>query len=83
VTVTIHYTDTDVAGLDEASLVLEYWNVSENAWEDVACGPYDRHPDENWLSVPICHLSRFALFGVEPRQEEQHQLYLPVILKNY
>jgi len=82
VTVTIHYTDTDVAGLEEESLVLEYWNVSENAWEDVACGGYDRHPDENWLSVPICHLSRFALFGVEPGEEEQHQLYLPVILKN-
>jgi YVTN family beta-propeller protein len=81
VTVTIHYTDTDVARMDEESLVLEYWNVSENAWEDVACGPYDRHPDENWLSVPICHLSLFALFGVESGGE--HWLYLPLILKNH
>ena len=60
VTVTLHYTGTDVAGLDENALVLEYWNGS--AWVDAACGDYDRHPDENWLSAPICHLSRFALF---------------------
>ena len=75
VTITIHYTDTDVAGMDESSLVLEHWNGS--AWVDAACGLYDRHPDENWLSVPICHLSQFALFG------EQRQVYLPLILRNY
>jgi len=62
ITITLHYSDTDVAGLDENTLTLDYWNGSN--WEYTACGPYDRHPDENWLSVPICHLSEYALFGM-------------------
>jgi uncharacterized repeat protein (TIGR01451 family) len=64
VDVTIHYSDQDVAGLDESALMLERWNGT--AWEDAACGAYDRHPDANWLSVPICHLSQFALLGRAP-----------------
>jgi glucose/mannose transport system substrate-binding protein len=77
VTITIYYTDTDVVGLDESTLVLEYWNEVASVWEDAACGPYDHHPDENWLAVPICHLSRFALFG------KGHTIYLPLVLRNY
>jgi uncharacterized repeat protein (TIGR01451 family) len=76
VTITIYYTDTDVAGLDENMLVLEYWNGSTSAWEDAACGSYKRHPEGNWLSVPICHLSRFGLFG------PIHQVYLPLVMRN-
>lgn len=66
VTITWHYTDADVAGVDEKSLVLNYWD--DTAWKDAACGTYDRHPDENWLSVPVCHLSQFAFFGTPLRQ---------------
>jgi hypothetical protein len=62
VTVTIYYANTDLVGFNESTLILDYWNGS--TWADAACGSYDRHPDENWLSVPICHLSQFALFGV-------------------
>ena len=62
ITVAIHYSDEDVAGLIEEELVLMYWNGE--AWEDAACGSgYDRHPDENWMAVPICHLTPFALLG--------------------
>jgi hypothetical protein len=75
VTITLHYTDTDVAGLDEDRLVLEYWNGSTALWEDAACGLYDRYPGANWLAVPICHLSRFALFG------KGYMVYLPVVLR--
>ena len=63
VTITIHYSDADVTGIDEESLVLEYWDEFVGAWMDAACGAYDRHPDENWLAVPICHLTPFALLG--------------------
>ncbi len=76
-TITLHYTETDVIGLDEVSLALERWNAVTSAWEDAACGPYDRHPDENWLAVPVCHLSRFALFG-----EPEHSVYLPLVPQN-
>lgn len=76
-TITIHYTETDVIRLDEESLVLGRWGEATSAWEDAACGPYGRHPDENWLAVPVCHLSRFALFG-----ETEHSVYLPLVLRN-
>jgi hypothetical protein len=80
VTITLHYADADVAGLNEASLRLNYWNRGANQWQDAAttCAPpsvYDRHPGENWLAVPICHLSQFALFG-------QYRIYLPLVLRN-
>jgi hypothetical protein len=81
ITVTIHYSDGDVAGLDEDSLMLYYWNGS--SWEDAAttCDPaltYHRHPDENWLAVSICHLSEFALVGAW-----KYRIYLPLVLKNF
>ena len=46
-----------------------------SAGVNAACGDYDRHPDENWLAAPICHLSRFALFG-------KYTVYLPLVLRN-
>jgi len=61
ITITIQYADEDVAGLDQDSLLVTAWNGT--AWEDAACGPYDRNPGENWLRVPICHLTPFALSG--------------------
>ena len=76
-TITIHHSENDVAGVDEQSLVLERWNEVTSKWEPAACGPYDRHADENWLAVPVCHLSTFALFG-----EAQYTTYLPVVLRN-
>ena len=83
VTVTIHYSDADVEGVDENSLTLDYWDKTAGQWLDVTttCTPtstYDRHPDENWLAVPLCHLSEFALVG-----ERQHHIYLPLVLRNY
>jgi hypothetical protein len=76
VTVTLHYTETDLVGMDESTLRLNYWNNSTSRWEDAAttCIPfstYNSQPNENWLSVAICHLSKFALFG-------QHRIYLPL-----
>jgi hypothetical protein len=62
--------------LDEASLVVEYWNQATSAWEDASCGPYLRSLEENWVAVPICHLSRFALFG------KKYTVYLPLVIKN-
>ncbi len=64
ISITIHYTDTDVIGMDEETLTLYHWDG--NSWVDAACGAYDRHPDENWLSVSICHLTPFALLWPAP-----------------
>jgi hypothetical protein len=75
ITVTMHYTDASVAGMDESSLRLYYWDGGQ--WVDAACDAYDRHPEENWLAVPVCHLSESALFG-----EVQQRVYLPAVLCN-
>jgi len=61
IAVTIHYSDADVTGIDEATLALYRW--AGGGWQDAVCGRYERHPAENWLSVEICHLSEFALLG--------------------
>jgi hypothetical protein len=65
VTITIHYSDSDVVGIED-NLILYYWTGS--AWADAAttCSPtstYVRDIDNNVLQVEICHLSQFALGG--------------------
>jgi ABC-type amino acid transport substrate-binding protein len=80
VTVTMHYSETDLVGMSETTLRLFYRDDNTSRWEDVTttCVPpsvYDRQPDENSLTIPICHLSKFALFG-------QHRMYLPLVLGN-
>jgi hypothetical protein len=80
VTVTIHYSDDDVRVVtDESQLVLQWWTGSE--WRDAVetCEPassYSRDIANNVLSLPICRMSRFGLFG------PTHQTYLPLILRN-
>lgn len=74
-TVTIHYSEADVTGINETALLLARWQ--DSTWVDAACGPYDRHPDQNWLATPICHLSRFALLG-----QAKYTIYLPLVMRN-
>lgn len=77
VTVTFYYSDTDVRLVsDERKLAL--CQRTENEWQDAAqsCDPaaiYIRDLESNILSIPICHLSHFALFGPTNR------LHLPLI----
>ena len=88
VAVTIHYTDSDVAGLDESTLALFYWDTVTSSWQDVAttCSPastYWRYPGHNRVVVAICHLSLFGFFGIigdSPTYDRS--VYLPLILRN-
>lgn len=75
VTVAIHYSPADLGGKAEDSLALHTWNGS--AWEDAACRPVVPHPDENWVEVPICHLSEFTLVG-----QGGYRIYLPLVLRH-
>jgi len=78
-TVTIHYSDDDLNGIvAEDELILEWWSGS--AWQDAAgtCDPasvYIRDLANNVLSVPICHLSLFGLFG------PAYQVHLPFVVR--
>lgn len=81
VKVSVTYTDNQIAGLDEASLALYVWE--DPAWVDAAttCTPpsvYLREPELNRLSVDICHLSEYALFGA-PTDPYPFKVYLPLV----
>ncbi|MBN2394804.1 MAG: hypothetical protein JXR84_29005 [Anaerolineae bacterium] len=80
VNVTLIYSDSLVAGVDETALTLNYWDETAEVWKDAAttCVPqstYTRVPAENRLSVDICHLSYFALLA------PGHRIYLPLVLR--
>ncbi|MFN8490867.1 MAG: glycosyl hydrolase family 18 protein [Caldilineaceae bacterium] len=80
ITVTIQYSDADVAGRNEADLKLFYFDTANQRWVDAAtsCSPtsiYDRHPDQNFFAVAICHLTQFGVFA----QPASTQVYLPAI----
>ena len=65
--VTINYTDEDVVGIYEELLALYYWDTGSNAWVDAVStcpgGAYTRDLAGNTFSLPVCHLSEFALLG--------------------
>jgi hypothetical protein len=71
VVVTIEYSDSNVDGLSEEQLHLMYNDAG--TWMDAACGAYIRDLGENWVQVPICHLSQFGLFEFTPH------IYLPMV----
>ena len=80
VLVELNYTDADVVGLNENTLVLNYWDSATASWRDAAtsCTPtssYWRYPGQNKVIVGICHLSEFSFFA-----NTGSQLYMPLIL---
>jgi hypothetical protein len=76
---TLHYDEVDLYSIPEDKLNLYYWDTAVSAWVDVinTCesGEYTRNLDENWLSLPICHLSEFALLG------DSFDMFLPMITR--
>jgi hypothetical protein len=77
VQVTLQYSNAAVAGMDELQLKLLYFDTTTGLWVDAAttCSPpsqYVRDPANNRLTVAICHLSQFGLFGAAP-----YLIYLP------
>jgi hypothetical protein len=74
VTATLSYTDTDIASLFEDTLGLYYW---DSLWLDAlsTCteGEYTRDLDANTFSLPVCHLSEFAVLG------QSLQFFIPLV----
>jgi hypothetical protein len=77
ISVSIAYSDDDVADIPESLLGLYSFDETAMAWNDAVntCsgGEYTRIPDENIFSLPVCHLSEFAVFA-----GFQHQIFLPL-----
>lgn len=81
VTVRIDYTEEEINGVDEGSLLLNYYDETTGAWVDAAttCTPlsvYTRNLAENYFTIKICHLTEFAIFG-----RPLPKLYLPLVTR--
>lgn len=84
VTITVQYADASITQLDENELRLYMWD--DGQWIDAAdsCAPpsaYDRDPNQNRLSVSICHLTLFAL--MVPDIDSQHDVFLPFVVRTH
>ncbi len=75
--VTFSLTYPEQAGLDEANLMLFYFDVATQSWESATCGDTFRDPITNKVRVEVCHLSEFALFS----HQAEAQIFLPVVTR--
>jgi hypothetical protein len=79
VTVTVEYSDADVAGLNEETLVLYRWTGS--AWEEIGARPpetYTLDIESNRLTAYLRSFSRFSTMGVG----KGYGIFLPLVLRN-
>ncbi len=63
ISVTLYYTDTEVAGLDITTLSLQKWQ--DDAWQDALCAgcTYGRYPEAHKLVAPVRQLYPFGMFA--------------------
>jgi ABC-type glycerol-3-phosphate transport system substrate-binding protein len=76
VTITLHYLDEDVVGMDEETLKLYIYDWAAATWLDAdPCGGYVRDPLHNILQAAVCHFSDYALL------DRPFRAYLPLALR--
>ncbi len=73
-TITVQYSDADIFGVDEESLVLSYWNTETGSWE-VILATLD--VGTNTIGAVLDHLTDFAVIG-----ESQSLIFLPTLFQN-
>lgn len=75
VTVTLYYTEDDVAGMDETQLQLLTLDATTGQWSTDGITVVERHPQDNYLVVTIAHFTEFTL-AMPP-----WQIFMPLINK--
>jgi len=79
---TLYYADDEIGPLPEEQLAVEMYMEDYRVWSDAinTCpgGEYTRNVDENWVRLPVCHLTEFGLFNIP---EMPFRLYFPMGLK--
>jgi hypothetical protein len=78
ITLTVRYSDADVAALDESTLSLWWWDG--DTWSQDGLNIVARLTMTNVLIVTADHLSTFALFGQTPPQPNP-RIFLPLVLR--
>jgi ABC-type glycerol-3-phosphate transport system substrate-binding protein len=77
VTITLHYRDSDVQGMDEDELKLYLFDWAIHSWVDAdPCGGYVRDPQNNILQAKVCHFSDYTL------DDRPFKIYLPVTVRS-
>ncbi len=80
VTLTLTYTDADVAGLDEATLLFYFFDPATATWQTDGIVVTERRPAVNQLVIALSHLTDFALFATETMPGANGwQIYLPLV----
>jgi len=72
-TITIHYDDADVEGMEETGLKLYHWDSGTEQWREV---PAIVDTEANSITATLDHLSTFAVLG-----KTENRLYLPLALR--
>lgn len=76
VTITLHYQDEDIVGMDENSLKLYNYDWQTNSWVDSdPCGGYNHDPDNNILQAEVCHFSDYGVM------DWAYRVFLPAITR--
>ena len=79
---TLYYADGEIGPLPEEQLAVEMYMEDYRVWSDAinTCpgGEYTRNVDENWVRLPVCHLTEFGLFNIP---EMPFRLYIPIANK--
>ena len=57
---TFKYTDSDIAGVDENTLKVYYWDATKNQWTLIG-GTVDKV--KNTVTAEVSHFSIYGLFG--------------------
>jgi hypothetical protein len=82
VTLTIHYSDADIAGIDESTLALYRWIGWLEQWRKVGGNFYPG--EDQWLDAEnnllVARLRRFSRFG---KYGVTYPIFLPLVLRNY
>jgi len=77
---TLKYSDLEIGSMPEESLALHFYDVNSKQWYDAittcSSGSYIHDPVQNQFSLPVCHLTDFAVVG------EGYGIYLPVTFKH-
>ena len=77
-TLTVRYADADVVGMNEADLVLHYWDVDAERWEEV---PTVVDAEANTLTASLDHLTEFAVLETVS-EAVQMRVYLPSVVND-
>jgi hypothetical protein len=73
-TVTLTYSDGDIAGLAAETLTVQYWDGTE--WSTEGITLIERDTAQKRIVVTIAHLTDFGLFG-------RHRIYLPLVVRHH